>query len=142
MNKGLPRLSDIPSLVKKNSESVILKFTQYNSSSRPWAYPRNIYRYFRRYFERYKDDGSNVSYQVQIEGDNKTQISDRNYHHKNLQTDLEITVYGLQPNTWYNLSVLALFNIDNRNYPSTPSEPVLVQTDCAGKLGLKYLHKY
>ena len=129
-------LSDMPSFVKKNSESVTLKFTQYNSSSRLWVYPRHYHRYYYR-LKSYKDDGSSVSYQVLIEDEKETQTSDRTYPHTNLQTDLEITVYGLQPNTWYNLSVVALFNIDNRNYPSNPSDPVLAQTDCAG---IKFKH--
>ena len=133
-------LSDMPSFVKKNTESVTLNFTQYNRSSRLWVYPNGLYygshRYdyqFSLYQHLYKDGGSSVRYKIQIEGEKKEKIANTTYTHDKLMTDLEITVYGLQPYTWYNLSVVALFNIDNRYYPSRPSNPLLVQT-CAGMI--------
>ena len=43
-------LSDMPSLVKKNDDSVTLKFTQYNSSSELWVYDE---LYFDRFLTRY-----------------------------------------------------------------------------------------
>ena len=43
-------LSDMPSLVKKNDDSVTLKFTQYNSSSQLWVYDE---LYFDRFLTRY-----------------------------------------------------------------------------------------
>ena len=72
--------------------------------------------------------GSGISYQVLIECDNVAQIANRTYPHKNLQTEIEITVYGLQLDNSCGLSVVALFNIDNRNYPSMPSDPVFLST--------------